>query len=151
MAEWQSAETLARGRGKPQEIKGGGDNELDVRGAGTADGFRRLADDGVPRMAENKAVKGAMQMGIRDKPRIMAQMDEVNKLRTEKFVAEQRKQQAASFIRVLGCEVVKAQRFAESLPNQYGGNHPCVITAQTLTDAYDAACETYKILTGEQP
>lgn len=37
------------------------------------------------------------------------------------------------------------------IPNQYGGNHPCVITAQTLTDAYDAACETYKILTGEQP
>lgn len=58
MAEWQSAEALARGRGKPQGIKGGGDNELDVRGAGTADGFRRLADDGVPRMAENKAVKG---------------------------------------------------------------------------------------------
>lgn len=51
MAEWQSAETLARGRGKPQEIKGGGDNALDVRGAGTADGFRRLADDGFPRMA----------------------------------------------------------------------------------------------------
>lgn len=25
------------------------------------------------------------------------------------------------------------------------------IMAQTLTDAYDAACETYKILTGEQP
>lgn len=90
-------------------------------------------------------------MSIRDKLRIMAQMDEVNKLRTEKFVSEQRKQQAASFIRVLGCEVVKAQRFAESIPNQYGGNHPCVITAQTLTDAYDAACETYKILTGEQP
>lgn len=40
-------------------------------------------------------------MSIRDKLRIMAQMDEVNKLRTEKFVAEQRKQQAASFIRVL--------------------------------------------------
>lgn len=90
-------------------------------------------------------------MSIRDKLRIMAQMDEVNKLRTEKFVAEQRKQQAASFIRVLGCEAVKAQRFAESIPNQYGGNHPCVITAQTLTDAYAAACETYKIFTGEQP
>lgn len=88
-------------------------------------------------------------MSIKDYLHMMELEKEVNKLRAEKFMAEQRAKEAEAFINQVTIDLERSRLAASAVPTIYS-NHPAIVTYDKRRSAYEMTVYLFQIFTGQR-